>query len=946
MNSHSVTIHIPVHQPRLSTSLYSFAYMFLRTGGFLLLIAAALEAACGAQENTWAWIAGSKTANQPGAYGSQGIATTGHAPGARQDAALWADSAGNIWMFGGLGNDAASTVGYLNDLWVYDTGAQQWTWVSGSDSVPSKGGGDPGIYGALGQAAAANTPGGRTQAAAWTDLAGNLWLFGGLGYDAEGTPGSLNDLWAFNPSTRQWTWYGGSQTVPAPWAGVSGVYGTLGVAASANAPGGRKAPAACQVGGELWMFGGSGFDSAGTQTYLNDLWNLNPVTHQWTWVGGTSTAPPSGQILAVYGTLGLESTGDVDGGRDGAVCGGSPSLINIFGGLGFLPDGNVGYLNDFWDLFNPTSFLYWTWMGGSDTVTNEDRDVNGVVFRGQPGAYGTLGLAAVGNSPGGRQNAAAWTDSDGNLWMFGGNGFDANGHYGALNDLWMVGRTDEWDWMAGSSTVPGCLSDGYGTTPCGVQGSYGTEGIYSSQSLPGSRAHASTTVDPSGKFWLFGGTGYDSAGVYGTLNDLWRFQSTASLRAAAPTFSPPGGQYTACLEVTLSDATAGATIYFTTDGSQPTPSSSVYKSPIDVCPTLIGVGDPAFYSMQINAFAVAPGFPQSQESQAFYFLSLGPPNPPVLDPPPGVYNSSVDVTLFDSNGAKIYYTLGGSPPDSNSTPYTVPIHVTTNTTISAVACIGDSCSQVTGGEYDIGGPPAAIPTFTPPAGPYTSIQAVTISDSTAGAAIYFTTDGSKPTTNSTLYTTPITVASSETIEARAVAPGYSASEIGAAQYTMNLPPPAFAFDTTVPSLTINSGSQGSITLSVTPQNGFNSVVSFACSGLPVGASCTFSPTTVTPSGTATNVVLTIAVERQVSAVRPASGQLLPATLTIAMCLLGWRNRRDPRVWLLWMVIAVGLGMLSACGGGGRKTTPATSMVTVTATSGALQQTAKISLTVL
>ena len=80
---------------------------------------------------------------------------------------------------------------------------------------------------------------------------------------------------------------------------------------------------------------------------------------------------------------------------------------------------------------------------------------------------------------------------------------------------------------------------------------------------------------------------------------------------------------------------------------------------------------------------------------------------------------------------------------------------------------------------------AATPAFNPGAGTYSSAQSVTISDSTPGATIYYTTDGSTPTTASAVYSTPINVAASETVNAMATAPGYAQSNVGSATYTIS-----------------------------------------------------------------------------------------------------------------------------------------------------------------
>ena len=118
----------------------------------------------------------------------------------------------------------------------------------------------PGTYGALGVAAAANVPSGRSNAASWIDNHGNLWLFGGQNYDpaslSDGNfqidnSGFLNDLWEFSPASQQWTWVGGGSG-----ENQSGVYGTLGMAAATNFPGARSGAASwTDRSGNFWLFG-------------------------------------------------------------------------------------------------------------------------------------------------------------------------------------------------------------------------------------------------------------------------------------------------------------------------------------------------------------------------------------------------------------------------------------------------------------------------------------------------------------------------------------------------------------------------------------------------------------------------------------------------------------------------------------------------------------------
>jgi len=132
-----------------------------------------------------------------------------------------------------------------------------------------------GVYGSEGSAAASNVPGARETQMAWTDSSGNLWLFGGGGYDGTGTNGTLNDLWKYQVSGGVWTWMSGSVS---QGAAVYGVYGALEIPASTNTPGDHAlATPWVDEQGNLWLFGGDGDASQGYQGLLNDFLGIHAL---------------------------------------------------------------------------------------------------------------------------------------------------------------------------------------------------------------------------------------------------------------------------------------------------------------------------------------------------------------------------------------------------------------------------------------------------------------------------------------------------------------------------------------------------------------------------------------------------------------------------------------------------------------------------------------------
>jgi hypothetical protein len=158
---------------------------------------------------------------------------------------------------------------------------------------------------------------------------------------------------------------------------------------------------------------------------------------------------------------------------------------------------------------------------------------------------------------------------------------------------------------------------------------------------------------------------------------------------------------------------------------------------------------------------------------------------PVLSPASGTYVTSVTVTISDSTpGATIYYTIDGSTPTTSSTPYTGPFTVTQTTTVKAMAAAsGMLNSGVASGTYTIQ-QQVATPTFSPAGATYLGSVSVTLTDGTPGATIYYTTDGSTPTTASTPYTGPIAVTQTKTVKAMAAASGMADSGVASATYTI------------------------------------------------------------------------------------------------------------------------------------------------------------------
>ena len=346
--------------------------------------------------------------------------------------------------------------------------------------------------------------------------------------------------------------------------------------------------------------------------------------------------------------------------------------------------------------------------------------------------------------------------------------------------------------------------------------------------------------------------------------------------------------------------------------------------------TVTGVGTIVVAANQVGSinFSAAPQVTQSvvvtQASQAITFT----PTTPVL-----YTTTPVTLTATSSSGLVPSFSIVSGPGTISGT----------SLTITGLGTIVVSASQAGNATYSaatavrasiVVSPLGTVntPTFSFPGGTYNSahVSSLTLSDATTGSAIYYTTNGTTPTTSSTLYNamTPIVLAGTETVNAIAVESGFLPSSIGSASYTVDTTVEGLTESLNPTSLTLHPGASATVTVSVTPQNGINTTLAFLCTGLPVGATCTFNPAAVTtgPTQAAVSSVLTVTAPTTISSIPERRNPLLPGTtLAVAVCLFGWRKRKGLKLILVVAALSFGLSIASGCG----STPSEMSVITVT-----------------
>ncbi len=394
----------------------------------------------------WRFAKGDKYDPLATVYGTQGIASSENTLNTLQQHTSWSKG-DSLFVFGGV-----NSVGMTNELWVYVKG--QWIWLKGGPGSNLNG-----EYGVKGIGAPGNTPGRRQNSKGWVK-GDTIFLFGGRHYS--GT--DINDLWAYTKGN--WVWIKGSNT-----PGQIGVYGTQGVADSANTPGARRHHFTWTKGDTLFLYGGQGDTSLGKLCVYSDLWAF--ANGNWIWIKGKYDG-------TVVGTIGVSSPNNTPGRLTNATGWVKGDSLFLFGGL----QGSVQFTEHFnilWAYANGQ----WVWLKGG----------------GGTGIYGIKGIASPDNTPGKRASSISWIKGD-SLFLYGGD------YSSVYSDLWAY-INGNWVWLKGSSNA-------------GVElAKHGIRGIANPSNTPGMRSVSISWIKGDSMFLFGGSTSPSVNAVWAYVNGIW-----------------------------------------------------------------------------------------------------------------------------------------------------------------------------------------------------------------------------------------------------------------------------------------------------------------------------------------------------------------------------------------------------------------------------------------
>lgn len=313
---------------------------------------------------------------------------------------------------------------------------------------------------------------------------------------------------------------------------------------------------------------------------------------------------------------------------------------------------------------------------------------------------------------------------------------------------------------------------------CSVMLSTSSPGAYVMYSVDGS----SPSIDYSMPFTIAETNTVRAVSCrYGWTNSVETNASfTIILPTATPYFNPTSGTYSVSKTVWIHSNTTNATIYYTTDGSTPTIASMLYSKPLTISS-----------SMTLKAIAVATGYLTSAVATAAYVFVCAAPK---ISLSSGTYVGAPTTTISSTTtDATIYYTTDGTDPSSTSNVYLSKLTIANSEMLKAIAIeSGWTSSSIVSAVYVL---KCATPVISLGAGSYTGDQYTMITCTTAGASIHYTTDGSTPTSTSTVYSTRFKIPASCTLNAIAIKSNCSNSDIVSATYVLTCDNPIMSMKT-------------------------------------------------------------------------------------------------------------------------------------------------------
>ena len=265
---------------------------------------------------------------------------------------------------------------------------------------------------------------------------------------------------------------------------------------------------------------------------------------------------------------------------------------------------------------------------------------------------------------------------------------------------------------------------------------------------------------------------------------------------ATPTITPNGGIYSGSVKVTLQTSTPGAAIYYTTDGQTPTTSSQRYKNAFTLSSSTL-VKAIAFKNNTPPSGQASAWFSNSASSSSIFDYSLSISGDVTVTA--GASGSTnFNATLNSGSAEPVSFAVSGLPsgatanlsaPSCNpSCSSALTIDTTSSTSTGnfpvTVTATAGGLKKAAAFALTVAAPSAvSAPVITPNGGSFSTSVSVTMSTSTFGASIYYTTNGSSPTQSSTPYTAPITLTNSAIIKAKAFNSGYNPSAEVSASFT-------------------------------------------------------------------------------------------------------------------------------------------------------------------